>query len=191
MSKSSILNEASTTKSVEQIREIIFGAQMKEFDDRLLEATKHIESLQEHLTQLIQHSHNKLKSHTDRSFLLLEERLDGLEASIQQERIRQKEQSNIREIHLQKQLKAQSDLLIKKVNFMQEYVDEEKRMSEEKMHRLQHSLVEMVERSISTLADNKLSRAMMSEMFLDVAMKLQDDVMERFVEQGGEAETTS
>lgn len=171
-------------KNVEQIRDIIFGTQIKEFETKLTEFSLKLKSIESHLTQMIHLSHTKLKVENERSFTLIEQRMEALHSNVQQERMREKEQINVRDMHLQKQLKTQNEFLLKKLHFMKEYVEEEKKLSDEKIHRIQTELQREIEGELHSLSQNKLSRTVMSEMFLDIAMRLQNTTVSHVLEEG-------
>lgn len=186
MSEKEIKTEGNinNAKNVEQIRNIIFGTQIKEFDSKLIQLNLKLKSIESNLTQMIHLSHTKLKAESERSFALIDKRMESWKSMLEQERRRDKEQMNIRDIHLQKQLSTQNEFLLKKLQFMKEYMEDEKKLSDEKIHRIQKDLDRELEVELHSLSQNKLSRTLMSEMFLDIAMRLQNTTVSDVLEEG-------
>lgn len=171
-------------KNVEQIRDIIFGSQIKIFDNKLHHLNEKINKIESKFTQMLQDSHLKLKIETERSVTRLEEALHLLEDTIQQERLKEKEQIHRRDVSLQKQLKAQNELFLRKFQQTKESIEEDKRVQNENLYHLQSKMQGEIESVLSTLSQEKLSSASMSEMFLDIAMRLQGSSISEVLDKG-------
>jgi hypothetical protein len=90
-------------QNVEQIRNIIFGTHIKEFDKKLSQLDTKINTIEKNLTQMLKESHLKLKGDSEHSFMLIEEAIKELNENIQRECLQEKEQVNRRDIQLHKE----------------------------------------------------------------------------------------
>jgi formate dehydrogenase maturation protein FdhE len=173
-----------SANNVEEIRDIIFGSQIKIFESKFEKLDIKLLSMEKELREYFKVEHRALKVEMERSFMLLQERLNGLDTSMQEERLREKEIINRRDIQVQKQFKIQNEAFIRKFNLMKEYIEENKKAHQDKLERVESTMKEELERVLSTLSQEKVSRASMSEMFLDIAMRLQDSSMNEVLRQG-------
>jgi len=177
-----------TAENVEQIRDIIFGSQIKSFEQKLTQLDNSLKLVENKLTKMMYDSHVKLQKDTERSFGVLEEMIETLSQTVQKERLHTKELINTRDINLQAQVTSHNELLTRKFNIIKDNVSEEKRRSDEKLRMMKDEIQRTVEAELSSLSQNKLSRASMSEMFLDVAMRLQDakvsDILDKGIKTG-------
>lgn len=171
-------------ENVEQIRDIIFGSQIKDFEQKLTQFNTSLKVLENKLSKMIYDSHIKLQKDSEHSFALLEEMIETLSQTVQKERLQTKELINTRDINLQAQVTSHNELLTRKFNIIKDTVSEEKRLADEKLQMMRDEIQRSVEVELASLSQNKLSRASMSEMFLDVAMRLQDTKVSNILEQG-------
>lgn len=177
-----------TAENVEQIRDIIFGSQIKSFEQKLTQLNSSLKLVENKLTKMMYDSHLKLQKDSERSFGVLEEMIETLSQTVQKERLQTKELINTRDINLQAQVTSHNELLTRKFNIIKDTVSEEKRRSDEKLRLMRDEIQRSVEAELASLSQNKLSRASMSEMFLDVAMRLQDanvsDILDKGIKTG-------
>lgn len=177
-----------TAKNVEQIRNIIFGTQTKEFDTRITQLSENLQTIEKKLTQMIYDSHIKLRTESERSFATMEKMLEDIRATIVKDRIATKEQINVRDVNLQNQMGTHNALLVSKLNNLKHVVDEEKRINHDNLYRVKDEIQKIIELEFKHISENKLSRNKMSEMFLDIAMRLQNESSSHILEEGMKSE---
>ncbi|MDQ7086224.1 MAG: hypothetical protein Q9M36_15555 [Sulfurovum sp.] len=179
-----VQDSINTAKNVEQIRDIIFGTQTKEFDTRITQLSDNLNELETKLTKMIYDSHMKLKTDSERSFTMLEKTVENIRMTIAKDSISMKEQSNLRELNLQNKMTAQNQLLVRKLNNLKHLIDEEKRTNQENLYRIKDEIQTTLDLELQSLSDNKLSRNKMAEMFLDIAMRLQGETPTQILDEG-------
>ena len=159
--------------NVDQIRDLIFGSQIKDFEAQFNKLNDTIKTVEEKMTKAFSESQTKLQKETERSLEVLEKKIDNLSSTTQKERAKLKELINTTDESLQEQLMNQQDEFTGKLKIMKENVADENKKISDNMAAMQKEIQATVEKGLGTLGDDKLSRDSMAQMFLDVAMKIQ------------------
>ena len=89
---------------------------------------------------------------------------------------------------LQEQLANQKDEFATKLKMMKENVADDNKKMADKMTAMQREIQTTLEKSLSSLSDDKLSRDSMAQMLLDVAMKIQGTDVNEVLAQGAKTE---
>ncbi len=163
----------SNLNNVEQIRDIIFGNQIREFDTRLNKLDDDIKSLEQKMIKAFSRSHIKLRTETERSMEVLEKMINSFAITAQQDRIKIKEMIDSTDTNLQSQISNQKDEFLNKLRMMKDNMSDEKRRTSENMYNLQKEIENALNSGMSSLSDDKLSRDSMAKMLLDMAIKVQ------------------
>ena len=159
--------------NVDQIRDLIFGNQIKDFEAQFNQLNNTIKTVEEKMTKVFTESQTKLQKETERSLEVLEKKIDNLSTSTHKERTKLKELIDTTDESLQEQLMNQKDEFAAKLKIMKENVADENKKMSDNMTAMQKEIQVAVEKGLGTLSDDKLSRDSMAQMFLDVAMKIQ------------------
>lgn len=162
------------TNKVDKIRDLIFGNQIKDFESQFENIHEKLNALEENLTQAMHEAHDKLKHKTEHSLKVLEEKLDNLSESTQKDRSKFKELIRDTEKNLQNELTAQDDAFLTKLKVLKENIEHNNEKLSSEMTLMQHELQSAIEKKISRLSDDKLSRDTMAQMLVDVAMQIHD-----------------
>jgi len=162
-----------SANNVDQIRELIFGSQIKEFETRFGQLEEKISETKETLLAAFRESHTALQKETDRSLEVLEKKIDHLGSASQKERANLKELIHTTEQTIQKQLGHQKEEYETKLTMLKEATADENKRLQENMAQMKSTIESMLKENLDTLSSEKLSRDAMAEMLLDVAMKLQ------------------
>ncbi len=159
--------------NVDQIRDLIFGSQIKEFEEKFtqLHATLHV--IEEKITKAHNTSYDKLQKETERALEAIEKKIDNLATSTQKERNKLKEFIDTADDTLQNQLTNQKDEFATKLKILKENAADERREMLENMQAMRSEIQSALEVGLSSLSEDKLSRDSMAQMLLDVAMKIQ------------------
>jgi len=175
--------------NVDQIRELIFGSQLKEFDERFDTLNKTLRSMEEKLTHMFKEAHTKLQKETERSLEALEQKVDNLSTMTQKERNKLKDLIDTTDETLQTQLQNQKNEFVTKLKIMKENVEDENEKMKQNLVQMQIEIEKRLSEGLSTLGDEKLSRDVMAGMLLDVAMKIQGTDVNSLLTQEPKPET--
>ena len=163
----------SNANNVDQIRDLIFGSQIKDFEEKFNNFTLTLNSMEETMTRKFEESHVKLQKETERSLEALEKKIDNLSISTQKERTKLKELMNAADETLQDNMHNQKDEFVTKLNMLKENISDDNQKMTKNIETMKNDIHNTLEAKLATLSDTKLSRDSMAEMLLDVAMKIQ------------------
>jgi len=172
------------TNNVDQIRDLIFGSQIKDFEAQFNKLNNTLKILEEKMSKSFQESHTKLQKETERSLEVLEKKIDNLSSSTQKERSKLKELIDTTDETLQEQILNQKDEFATKLKIMKENVADENKKMSENMNALRKEIETTLEAGLNSLSDDKLSRDSMAQMLLDVAMRIQGTDVNEILTQG-------
>jgi len=159
--------------NVDQIRELIFGSQLKEFEEKFETLGKTVAEVEKRIMHAFKESHSKLQKETGRSLEAIEQKIDNLSTATQKERMKLKELIDTTDETLQTQLQNQKNEFLTKLKIMKENMEDEDQKMHENLAQMKAQIEASLNEGLSTLGDEKLSRDAMAGMLLDVAMKIQ------------------
>ena len=169
--------------NVDQIRDLIFGTQIREFEEKFDRLEKALRVSETRLLQTFDESLSKFKKKTERSLEALEVKFDHFSATALKERVKFKERIDATDESLHDQLSNHKDEFEIKLKLIKENMaDDNKKLSKD-LVRMKKEMYGMIESHIATLTHEKLSRESMAQMLLDVAMKLQGTTAHSFMEE--------
>lgn len=174
--------------NVDQIRDLIFGSQIKDFEERFNRISKTMNSMEETLNSKMDESYEKLSKETERALEILEKKIDNLELSTQKERTKLKELIDTTDESIQTQLHSQKDEFSTKLKVLKENVSDENKKVLAQVNVMKAEIEAALNEGLDTLGDDKLSRDAMAQMLLDVAMKMQGTDVNTVLSQGISAE---
>lgn len=174
--------------NVEQIRDLIFGSQIKDFEEKFDQLNNTLQIVEEKITSVFNDSHNKLQKETERSLELLEKKIDNLSSTTQRERTKLKELIDTTDESIQEQLANQKDEFATKLKIIKENAADENQKMSDTINTMKKEIETSLDAGLNNLSDEKLSRDMMSQMLLDVAMKIQGTDVSAVLAQGAETE---
>jgi len=170
--------------NVDQIRDLIFGSQIKDFEAQFNKLNNTLKILEEKMNKSFQESHTKLQKETERSLEVLEKKIDNLSSSTQKERSKIKELIGTTDETFQEQILNQKDEFSTKLKIMKENAADENKKMSENMHTMRAEIKTTLEEGLDSLSNDKLSRDSMAQMLLDVAMKIQGTDVNEILTQG-------
>ena len=176
------------TNNVDQIRDLIFGNQIKDFEAQFEKLNNTLSVMEEKMTKSFGEAHAKLQTETERSLELLEKKIDTLSSSTQKERTKLKELIGNTDENLHEQLTNQKDEFAAKLKIMRDNVTDDNNKMTEKISAMQKEIQVVLEKGLAKLSNDKLSRDAMAQMFLDVAMQIQGTDMNAMLAQGTKTE---
>lgn len=170
--------------NVDQIRDLIFGSQIKDFEERFNLINKTMSSMEETLNSKMDESYEKLSKETERALEILEKKIDNLELATQKERTKLKELIDTTDESIQAQLHSQKDEFSTKLKVLKENVSDENKKVLAQVNVMKVEIETALNEGLNTLGDDKLSRDAMAQMLLDVAMKMQGTDINSVLSQG-------
>jgi len=159
--------------NVDQIRDLIFGSQIKEFEERFNQLNTALHTAEEQIASTLNATYTKLQKETERALEALEQKIDNLAVSTQKERAILKDLIHTTDEALHDQLNNQQEEFGTKLKIMKENTADENQKMAKEMQAMKHEIQATVEAGLSSLSNDKLSRDTMAQMLLDVAMKIQ------------------
>lgn len=174
--------------SVDKIRDLIFGSQIKDFEAKFNQLNDTLYVIEDKMTKAFNTSHVKLEKETKHSLDLLANKIDDLSLTTQRDKTKLKELIDASDKSLQEQLAHQKDKFVTKLKIIKENVENDNNKIVDNMATMQSEIQATLEKKLSLLSDDKLSRDSMAEMLLDVAMKIQGTDVNTILEQGTKTE---
>ena len=159
--------------NVDQIRELIFGQQIKEFESRFDELSNEMKALESRLSRRLDESFNKLSRENQRATEALDQKIDDLAEMTQKDRNKLKELIDTTDEALQTQVRNLKNELLNKLTITRENMEDESGKLREELERMRREIESVLNRELTNLDNDKISRNGLAEMLLDVAMKLQ------------------
>ncbi len=159
--------------NVDQIRDLIFGTQIKDFEEKFRQQEQMIKRMEEKMTTTFLESYHKLQKETERALEALERKLDNLSASSHREKVKLRELLTTTDEVLRGQINDNKDECITKLKVLKENVADENQKTIESMRLMRQEIKELLAVKLTALSDEKLSRDAMAQMLLDVVMKMQ------------------
>ncbi len=175
--------------NVDQIRDLIFGSQIKEFDEKFNQMDTSIKSLHEGLMRTFEESHSKLQKETERALEVLEKKIDNLSMTTHKERGNLKESIDTLDENLQEKLRLQKEEFDAKLKITKENVSDEQQKISAFIQATREELNHLLQEKLAALSDDKLSRDSMAQMLLEVAMKIQGTDVAAMLSEENETET--
>lgn len=174
--------------NVDQIRDLIFGNQIKDFEAQFNTLNETLKMMEEKMTKAFSESQSKLQKETERSIEVLEKKIDNLSSSTQRERTKLKELIDTTDENLHEQLTNQKDEFNTKLKIFKENVADDSKKMTENIKAMQNEIQATLNKGLAGLSDEKLSRDSMAQMLLDVAMKIQGTDVGAVLAQGTKTE---
>ena len=170
------------SNNVDQIRDLIFGSQIHEFEARFEHLEKALQASEAQMMQALDETFNAFRKKTDRSLEALEEKLDHFGATAIKERVKFKELVDATDESLQDQLNSHKEEFTSKLKLIKEnMVDDNKKVSND-LVKMRQEVLDRLEKYVQDLSHEKVSRDSMAQMLLDVAMKLQGTTVHSLVD---------
>jgi len=175
---------------VEQIRELILGPKIKEFEKRFEELEISLKEQENRLAKQFSELFDKLRRETKRTFETIDQRIDDLADVSRKDRLKLKEMINNSDENLQTQIRTLKNDFKAKLKINIENLEDEDRKIRKQLEEFQDRLEKIIQREIGLLDKEKVSRESMATMLLDLAVKLQgsdiNDMMTTSQEQDAE-----
>ena len=159
--------------NVDQIRDLIFGSQIKDFEDKFAQLNSMLETAEKKIDKSIYDTNLKLQIQTERSIEALEKKIDNISTLAHRERVKLKELISATDESLQEQFANQKDEFATKIRIIKNSVEDDNRKMQENLQVIKNDIENSLKSGLSTLNEDKLSRDIMSQFLIDMAIKVQ------------------
>ena len=158
--------------NIDQIRELIFGSQIHEFEERFNQIELRMENLIGSLRNEMVESYDGLKKKTKRSLTILEEKIDNLATASQKEQHHIKKMIHNVDQELRDKVAMQKNEFKTRLKMTRESITDEQERIRESIRTTRNELHDILEDRLNVIADEKLARDQMAQMLLEAAMKI-------------------
>ncbi len=167
--------EALGTGSVEKIRDILFGSQMRDYEKKFSELKEWMHKEVAHLREESQkrfetiegYIKNEVESLSERLRKEHDERSEGVSAILQEHK------DTIRA--LEKKISQLDEQLTKHTRDLRQQILEQSQSLSEDIYKRRDEAAAALDRAAQELQASKVNRALLSEMFVGMAMRLTDE----------------
>jgi hypothetical protein len=158
--------------NIDQIRDIIFGAQSRDYDTRLDKMESDIALLQQDLRDRLEQVKNSLSSDLRASMESLEKKLKAFNFSAQEECADLRQHSDRMSKKFASSIQALDEALDHQTAALRSELVESRRMLEDDVNTLRDLMLEELERRFANLHDGKVSRDDFAEALFALGMRI-------------------
>jgi hypothetical protein len=178
-------SDISQIGNVDQIREILFGSQTRELNQRFDMIEKEIHSLKDEVYAKIQQNHNDFNAYVEGEFEAISKKIKSISSQ------QQMEFNDIRDISTKQEKRLQSsiDIVEEELNTKREQLQksqlENRDMLRLEMKTLKDELLKALGERTTQLQDEKLSRDDAADIMMEVAIKMKGTQLEQITQIDG------
>lgn len=158
--------------NIDQIRDIIFGSQLREYNNRFDQIESDLSIINQDLQDRIEHTKNFLAGEIKVSVESLEKKLKLLAAHQQEDMVDVKQQMDRLNRKFSNSLQSLDEAIDTQTNAVREELTQTRHQLQEDVHNLKNLVVEELERRFSLLKNSKVSKDDMAEILFELGMRL-------------------
>ena len=158
--------------NMEQVRELMFGAQTRLFEDEITKLNSKLDAMHSSVTGQIEDLTTKLREEYSSSTDILEQKIKNLTLSTQEDNsdvkeqlVKQEKKTNRGLDTLQEEIESQLSTIKTENNNARTTVKKE-------LDTVKQAIYKLLKEQINTVNENKVSKDDFSEMLVDMAMKV-------------------
>jgi DNA anti-recombination protein RmuC len=168
--------------NVDQIREIIFGSQMRELDQRFGRMEASLKAMKEEVDSQLRELKAAMQSEIGNGMELLETKLKNLANLSKEEREALREELMRTDKRLNMALDSLAEEHDTKLSLMKKEAAAANERIKEELAELKRSVQSELDRRLGAMGEAKVSRDMMADVLLDMAMKIKGEGLDITVE---------
>lgn len=161
--------------NVDQIREIIFGTQMRELDQRFTEMASSLTSLKTVMEHDMAELRTLMREEVSNATQLFETKLKNLSNLSREEREALREELGRTEKRLSMGLDSMAEEHEAKLALMKNEQQGVTQRLKEELHELKQNVASELGKGLAEMGDTRVSRDAMAEMLLEMAMKIKGE----------------
>lgn len=158
--------------NIDQIRDIIFGSQLREYNNRFDQIESDLSIINQDLQDRIEHTKTFLAGEIKVSVESLEKKLKLLAAHQQEDMVDVKQQMDRLNRKFSNSLQSLDEAIDTQTNAVREELTQTRHQLQEDVHSLKNLVVEELERRFSLLKNSKVSKDDMAEILFELGMRL-------------------
>jgi DNA anti-recombination protein RmuC len=158
--------------NIDQIRDIIFGSQLRENDNRFSKIESDVVYVQQDLRDRIEHLKTHLETELRSGLEALEKKLRSTQASLQEEETETRQQIDRMNKKFTASLQQFDEAVYRQFGAIRTEMTEAKTKIQEDTSSLREFVLEELERRFSQLHEGKVSRDDMAETLFELGMRL-------------------
>ena len=177
--------------NMEQIREILFGTQIRIFEEEMVKLDTKLSTIQSEINYRIDTIEKNLQDEQTSSTQALDQKIKNLTLSLQDESSEAKEQLVKHEKKFNRSIEDAKDEINTQINTLKKDQEQAKITAKRELESLQLSLNDILNKQIAGLTEVKVSKDDFSAMLLDMAMKIKGTNIENSLESMLQEQTST
>lgn len=173
--------------NIDQIRDILMGPQLREYENRLAQLESDLSLLRQDLRDRIEETKNSFAAEIRANVESLEKKIKAVSLSASEESADLRQLSDRTNKRFSNTIEALNDTVDKQIASLRDELSESKARLQEDVRTLRDQIFEELDRQFSALKTGKVSKDDMAEILFEVAMRVKGT---EFVRQLKEATDT-
>jgi small-conductance mechanosensitive channel len=161
------------SNNVDQIRDIIFGQQIREFEEKFDRLEQALKAYETKAAQSLDKTLGALETRLERTINALEEKLDQLSGASLKERTKLREMVENSDELLQASMTQLKNDMTTKLKLLEENTADMSSTFRDEMQQMRDEIEAEVVRKVDALSAGKLSRDTFAQVLVEIAMRLQ------------------
>jgi predicted nucleic acid-binding Zn-ribbon protein len=158
--------------NIDQIREIIVGSQMRDYNHRLEQLESNMSMVQQEMRDRLDEVKGLAATELRGAIESLEKKLKSLNLNTQEELMDVRQQIERTKVKLSKTIESLDESLDNQTKSLREQLIENRESSQEDIHNLREQVFEEIDRRFSSLKEVKVARDDMAEILFEIGMRL-------------------
>lgn len=158
--------------NIDQIRDIIFGSQLRDYNSRFEKMESDLATLQQDIQDRVEQLKTVLTSEIKSSVENLDKKIKTLTSNSQEELTDLRQQTDRLNRKFSSSIEALDEALDQQTNSLREELGQTRDQLQEEVRNLKNQVLEELDRRFSLLTEVKVSRDDMAEVLFEVGMRL-------------------
>lgn len=158
--------------NVEKIRDILFGAKLREYDDSFSKLESTLSRLQQEMVERLEQTKSSLKQEIRASIESLEEKIKSVSSNLQEEEKQLKKQVEYSNNKFSSSLESLDGIVYNQTTSLKEEASETSKQLQGDISILKQEIFQELDKRFSNIQDVKVARNDMSEMLLEISLRL-------------------
>jgi DNA anti-recombination protein RmuC len=176
------------TNNVDQIRDLIFGSKIKEFESRFTLIEKKLAETEHEFIKRMNDLSVKMQRDAERTYEVLEKKLNNLMLSTQKERNNLRELIDTTEETLRTKISDQNEEFTTNFKVLKKSIDEQHQKLTTHIDTIRRELEAYLNEKIAAYDNDKLSKDMLVQTLIDAAIRIQGTDISAILQEGMETE---
>lgn len=175
--------------NIDQIRDIIFGSQLRDYNGRFEKIESDLATLQQDIQDRVEQLKTVLTSEIKSSVENLDKKIKILTLNSQEELTDLRQQTDRLNRKFSSSIEALDEALDQQTNSLREELGQTRDQLQEEVRNLKNQVLEELDRRFSLLTEVKVSRDDMAEVLFEVGMRLKGTEFVPAIKQAADEQT--